>query len=81
MTYIPEIQKLAKELNLQNLARGIIDLSTASPKRLEFLKDILSAELAIRKQNAIIKREKEAKLPNNQFIKAELNSGAVWQVP
>ena len=80
MTYIPEIQRLAKELNLQNLARGIIDLSTASPKRLEFLKDILSAELAIRKQNAIIKREKEAKLPNNQFIKAELNSGAVWQV-
>lgn len=80
MTYIPEIQKLAKELNLQNLARGIIDLSTASPKRLEFLKDILSAELDIRKQNAMIKREKEAKLPSNQFVKTALNSGAVWQV-
>ena len=80
MTYIPEIQRLAKELNLQNLARGIIDLSTASPKRLEFLRDILSAELDIRKQNAMLKREKEAKLPNNQFIKAELNSGTVWQI-
>ena len=80
MTYIPEIQAVAKELNLQNLARGEIDLSSASPKRLEFLKNILCAELNIRKQNAVIKRSKEARLPNGQFIKAELNSGTMWQI-
>ena len=80
MTHIPEIQAVAKELNLQNLARGEIDLSSASPKRLEFLKDILCAELNIRKRNAVIKRGKEARLPSSQFTKAELNSGAIWQI-
>jgi len=80
MTHIPEIQAVARELNLQNLARGKIDLSSASLKGLEFLRDILRAELDIRKQNAMIKREKEAKLPKNKFIKSKLNSGALWQI-
>ena len=80
MTHIPEIQAVARELNLQNLARGDIDLSSASPKGLEFLKNILCAELDIRKRNAMIKREKEAKLPNIQFISSKLNSGVLWQI-
>ena len=80
MINISEIQAVAKELNLQNLARGVIDLSAASPKRLEFLKDVLCAELDIRKQNAMIKREKEAKLPRSHFVKPGLNSGAEWQI-
>ena len=80
MTHIPEIQAVARELNLQNLARGEIDLTSASPKRLEFLKNILCAELDIRKRNAMIRREKEAKLPNTQFISSKLNSGTLWQI-
>ena len=41
MTSITEIQELARKLNLQNIAKGVIDLSHYKESNLAYLKEIL----------------------------------------
>ena len=45
MTSITEIQELARTLNLQNIAKGIIDLSHDKESNLAYLKEILQKEV------------------------------------
>ncbi len=80
MTSITEIQELARTLNLQNVAKGIIDLSHDKESNLAYLKSILQKEIDLRQEAAVLKREKAGRLPKKEFVPSKLNSGVAWQI-
>ena len=80
MTSITEIQELARTLNLQNIAKGIIDLSHDKESNLAYLKDVLQKEVDKREEFAVLRREKAGRLPKKEFVTTNINSGIVWQI-
>lgn len=80
MTSITEIQGLAGILNLQNIAKGIIDLSHDKESNLAYLKEVLQKEVDKRGELAKVKREKAGRLPKKSFLKTNINSGIAWQI-
>lgn len=80
MAEITEIRKLAQNLNLWNIARGIVDLNDEKLSNLDYLQMILEKELEIRSQQKHIKLSKTSKLPNKKFDIANLNKGLEWQI-
>lgn len=80
MTSITEIQELARTLNLQNIAKGIIDLSHDKESNLAYLKEILQKEVDKREEFAVLRREKAGRLPKKEFVTANINSGIAWQI-
>ncbi len=80
MTSISEIQEHARTLNLQNIAKGIIDLSHDKESNLAYLKSILQKEIDLRQEAAVFKREKAGRLPKKEFVPSKLNSGVAWQI-
>ena len=80
MTSITEIQELARTLNLQNIAKGIIDLSHDKERNLAYLKEILQKEVDKREEFAVLRREKAGRLPKKEFVTANINSGIAWQI-
>lgn len=80
MTSITEIQELARSLNLQNIAKGIIDLSQDKESNLAYLKDVLQKEVDKREEFAVLRREKAGRLPKKEFMTININSGIAWQI-
>ena len=80
MTSITEIQELARTLNLQNIAKGIIDLSHDKESNLAYLKEVLQKEVDKREEFAVLRREKAGRLPKKEFVTTNINSGIVWQI-
>ena len=80
MTSITEIQELARTLNLQNIAKGIIDLSHDKESNLTYLKDVLQKEVNKREEFAVLRREKAGRLPKKEFMTTNINSGIAWQI-
>lgn len=80
MTSITEIQELARTLNLQNIAKGVIDLSHDKESNLVYLKEILQKEVDKREEFAVLRREKAGRLPKKEFVTANINSGIAWQI-
>ena len=80
MTSITEIQELARTLNLQNIAKGIIDLSQDKESNLAYLKEILQKEVDKREEFAVLRREKAGRLPKKEFVTTNINSGITWQI-
>ena len=80
MTSITEIQELARTLNLQNIAKGIIDLSHDKESNLAYLKEILQKEVDKREEFAVLRREKAGRLPKKEFVTTNINSGIAWQI-
>ena len=80
MTSISEIQELARILNLQNIAKGVIDLSHDKESNLAYLRDILQQEVSKREEYAILKREKAGRIPKKTFVTSNINSGIAWQI-
>ena len=80
MTSITEIQELARTLNLQNIAKGIIDLSQDKESNLAYLKDVLQKEVDKREEFAVLRREKAGRLPKKEFVTTNINSGITWQI-
>ena len=80
MTSITEIQELARTLNLQNIAKGIIDLSHDKESNLAYLKDVLQKEVDKREEFAVLRREKAGRLPKKEFVTTNINSGIAWQI-
>lgn len=80
MTSITEIQELARTLNLQNLARGDIDITNDKDSQRAYLLKILQEEVNLRHQANLVKREKIARIPKKEFCKDRLNSGVAWQI-
>ena len=80
MTSITEIQELARTLNLQNIAKGIINLSHDKESNLTYLKDVLQKEVDKREEFAVLRREKAGRLPKKEFVTTNINSGITWQI-
>lgn len=80
MTSITEIQELARTLNLQNIAKGVIDLSHDKESNLAYLKEILQKEVEKREEFAVLRREKAGRLPKKEFVTTNINSGIAWQI-
>lgn len=80
MTSISEIQELARILNLQNIAKGVIDLSHDKESNLAYLRDVLQQEVSKREEYAILKREKAGRIPKKTFVASNINSGIAWQI-
>ena len=80
MTSITEIQELARTLNLQNIAKGVIDLSHDKESNLAYLKEILQKEVNKREEFAVLRREKAGRLPKKGFVKTSINSGIAWHI-
>lgn len=80
MTSITEIQELARTLNLQNIAKGITDLSHDKESNLAYLKDVLQKEVDKREEFAVLRREKAGRLPKKEFVTTNINSGIAWQI-
>ena len=80
MTSITEIQELARTLNLQNIAKGVIDLSNDKESSLAYLKEILQKEVNKREEFAVLRREKAGRLPKKEFVKTSINSGIAWHI-
>lgn len=77
---ITEIQELARTLNLQNIAKGIIDLSHDKESNLAYLKEVLQKEVEKREEFAVLRREKAGRLPKKEFVTTNINSGIAWQI-
>ena len=80
MANLTEIYELAKKLNLQNLARGAIDLQNEKLSNLDYLYMVLQAEVDMRADVAIVKREKASRLPNKVFDKSKVSGGLLWHI-
>jgi hypothetical protein len=80
MTSISEIQELARILNLQNIAKGVIDLSHDKESNLAYLRDVLQQEVSKREECAVLKREKAGRIPKKTFVASHINSGIAWQI-
>lgn len=80
MADITEIRELARKLNLQNIARGYIDMNDEKLSNLDYFQMILQKELKIRVRQKQIKLRRASKLPNKVFDVSNLNKGLEWQI-
>ena len=80
MAEITEIRKMAKQLNLQNLARGEIDLNNEALSNLDYLAYILGSELELRKVAAMQRRSRASRLPLKEYDKSKMEGGLAWHV-
>ena len=80
MANLTGIYELAKKLNLQNLARGDIDLQNEKLSNLDYLHMVLQAEVDMRTEVAVVKREKASRLPSKNFDKTKVSDGLLWHI-
>jgi len=80
MADITILRKLAKDLNLWNIARGRIDLLDERVSNLDYLQAILENELELRSRNKTTKLRKACKLPSKIFQDKNLSAGLKWQI-
>lgn len=75
-----EIQKLAKILNLQNIANGTIDLNNETISNKEYLYKILLEEVNIRNANKLKDIKKSSRLKQLTFDETRITDGLKWQL-
>lgn len=80
MADIIEIRELAKKLNLQNIAKGVIDLNDESISNKEYLYKILLEEVNIRNANKLKDIKKTSRLKNLTFDETRITEGLKWQL-
>lgn len=75
-----EIQDLAKILNLQNIANGIIDLNNETISNKDYLYNILLEEVNIRNANKLKDIKKISRLKTLVFDETRITDGLKWQL-
>lgn len=80
MADVAEIRRLAKKLNLTNVASGAIDLNDESVSNLDYLQRILMEEIAIRTANKLKGIRAAAMLPRKAFDHTRISEGLKWQL-
>lgn len=75
-----EIQELAKILNLQNIANGIIDLNNETISNKDYLYNILLEEVNIRNANKLKDIKKISRLKPLVFDETRITDGLKWQL-
>lgn len=76
---IETIKKLAKKLNLQNLANGCFELKETAMSNLDYLQFVLQKELSMREDRQVDKRQKASKLPLLKFDENQVSGITKWQ--
>lgn len=80
MADIKEIQELAKILNLQNVANGVIDLNNETISNKDYLYNILLEEVNIRNANKLKDIKKISRLKYLVFDETRITDGLKWQL-
>ena len=75
-----EIRMLARQLNLMNLANGLIDIDDEFVSNKEYLFRILQEETVLRAKKKAAERYKGSYLPKKEFDDAGITSGLMWQL-
>lgn len=75
-----EIQELAKILNLQNVANGVIDLNNETISNKDYLYNILLEEVNIRNANKLKDIKKISRLKPLVFDETRITDGLKWQL-
>lgn len=75
-----EIQELAKILNLQNVANGVIDLNNETISNKDYLYNILLEEVNIRNANKLKDIKKISRLKTLVFDEIRITDGLKWQL-
>lgn len=76
---ISKIKRLAKELNLNNIANLSPDEFNSDLPNVDYLEYMLSAERRMRKEKNIVKQRKSSRLPRNEFMQ-KYNGITQWQL-
>ena len=74
------IQDLARTLNLQNIASGVIDLNDETISNKEYLYKVLLEEVNIRKKNKLKDLKHMSRLKPLVFDELRISDGLKWQL-
>lgn len=80
MADIKVIQDLARILNLQNIASGVIDLNDETISNKEYLYKVLLEEVNIRKKNKLKDLKQMSRLKLLLFDEMRISDGLKWQL-
>ena len=80
MADIKVIQDLARILNLQNIASGVIDLNDETNSNKEYLYKVLLEEVNIRKKNKLKDLKHMSRLKPLVFDELRISDGLKWQL-
>ena len=80
MADIKVIQDLARILNLQNIASGVIDLNDETISNKEYLYKVLLEEVNIRKKNKLKDLKHMSRLKPLVFDEVRISDGLKWQL-
>lgn len=80
MADLNELREKARMLNLQNLARGRIDIEKEAMSNVDYLDYILSQELELRSRAAVARHDRASRLPQREYDAKYLKPGIAWQV-
>jgi len=80
MADIKVIQDLARTLNLQNIASGVIDLNDETISNKEYLYKVLLEEVNIRKKNKLKDLKHMSRLKQLVFDELRISDGLKWQL-
>lgn len=80
MAELSEIQAMARELNLTNIAGGKIDLSKETVSNTDYLYEILRQELQFRKEKKQKLLQTGSRIPWKTFDHGAVCSGLEWQL-
>ncbi len=80
MADIKVIQDLARTLNLQNIASGVIDLNDETISNKEYLYKVLLEEVNIRKKNKFKDLKHMSRLKPLVFDELRISDGLKWQL-
>ncbi len=80
MADIKAIQDLARTLNLQNIASGVIDLNDEVISNKDYLYKVLLEEVSIRKRNKLKDLKQMSRLKPLAFDELKVADGLKWQL-
>jgi len=80
MADIKTIQDLARTLNLQNIASGVIDLNDEVISNKDYLYKVLLEEVNIRKRNKLKELKQMSRLKPLVFYELRISDGLKWQL-
>lgn len=80
MADIKAIQDLARTLNLQNIASGVIDLNDETISNKDYLYKLLLEEVNIRKKNKLKDLKHMSRLKPLVFDELRISDGLKWQL-
>lgn len=78
MADIKTIQDLARTLNLQNIASGVIDLNDETISNKEYLYKVLLEEVNIRKKKKLKDLKQMSRLKPLAFDELRISDGLKW---